>query len=149
MAVWITALIPAIVPFFALDPAYRDQPLGRWTAMYALFLGAMSAAERGRRPWGVFVAAQIGAALGATLALAIGGERRPLLGLLGLYAAAAAVSARRVARQPGLLHSTAVALTFPCMHLTWGVSLLRELLRPPDAATLGPTALKDPAGERL
>jgi signal transduction histidine kinase len=66
-AVWITALIPAIVPFFALDPAYRDQPLGRWTAMYALFLGAMWAAEGGRRPWAVLVAAQIGAALGAAL----------------------------------------------------------------------------------
>jgi signal transduction histidine kinase len=68
VAVWITALIPAIVPFFALDPRYRQEPIGLWLLGYLTFVAAMWAAETGRRPWAGLVGVQIVAALAATLA---------------------------------------------------------------------------------
>ena len=65
-ALWTTALVPAIVPFFVLDPQYPRADIARWTAAYVAFLTAMWAARTGARLWPLLVATQAGAALAAT-----------------------------------------------------------------------------------
>ncbi len=65
-AVWTTALVPSIVPFFVLDPQYPPAAIAGWTAGYMVFLAAMWAARGGARPWPLLVGVQALAALAAT-----------------------------------------------------------------------------------
>jgi hypothetical protein len=52
-----------------------------------------------------------------------------LLALLSLYGTASAFFARRAAADGGLPVVVALVLAFASMHLSWGISLLIELVR--------------------
>jgi succinoglycan biosynthesis protein ExoA len=67
-------------------------------------------------------------ALAGGLGLAAFGRPKPLLALLGIYVTSSGFFAWRAAGDGGILVVGAVALAFASMHLSWGISLVVELL---------------------